>query len=98
MPVEKRALLIGLIGPAIQSVGLVVEVAHIAASHLDSPLTPRHIAFEPGFLLILVGFLISFVCIPVAVDVARSRAEDVAIPVFGPAAEAESRKAFEAAD
>ena len=83
-----------MIGPALQAVGLVVVVAHILARHLHDPLAPRHMVFEPGFLIVFVGFLVSFVCIPVAIDVARARQEDVAIPLFGPSTEGEAREAL----
>lgn len=82
MSVKRRALLIGLAGPAIQAAGIVWTIAHLLLSHLHDPLTARHIVFETPFLIIFVGFLISLVCIPVAIEVAQASLEDVAIPVF----------------
>jgi hypothetical protein len=83
MPVQKRALIIGLAGPAVQAFGLAWEMLHILRYHLHEPLTTRHIAFETGFLLILVGFAITILCVPVALEVARARASEVAMPVLG---------------
>ena len=83
MSVQQRALLIGLAGPAVQAAGIVWELAHLAYFHLHEPLSVRHIIFEPGFLLIFVGFLVSLVCIPVALEVATATPEDVELPLLG---------------
>jgi hypothetical protein len=85
MSVQTRALIIGMTGPAIQAIGIVWEVAHILAYHLNAPLSARHIAFEPGFLLVFVGFLLALVCVPAAIEVARATPAEVEIPVFKPA-------------
>ena len=82
MSVKTRALSIGLAGPAIQAAGIVWTIAHLLVSHLHDPLTPRHIVFEAPFLFIVVGFLVTLVCIPVALEVAQASPEDVAIPIF----------------
>jgi hypothetical protein len=83
MTVEKRALLIAVIGPAIQAIGIAWEALHIALYHLHEPLTARHIIFEPGVLVILVGFAVTVVCLPVALEVTRAQPDDVEIPVLG---------------
>ena len=80
----KRALLVGLAGPAIQVVGFVWTIAHLLLVHLHDPLTPRHIVFETPFLVIFVGLLVSIVCIPVALEVARASEAELEIPVFDP--------------
>ncbi|HLF71623.1 MAG TPA: hypothetical protein VI759_05675 [Dehalococcoidia bacterium] len=84
-------------GPAIQALGIVYEIAHILAVHAHSTLSPRHMLFEPGFLLVIVGFLVSMVCVPVAVAVAQASPEDVAIPVYEPV-EAERPEMLEGAE
>jgi hypothetical protein len=73
---------------------MVYETAHILAVHAHTPLSGRHILFEPGFLLIIVGFLVSMICVPVAIAVAQASLEDVRIPVYEPA-EAESPEMLE---
>jgi hypothetical protein len=83
MSVEKRALLIGMAGPAIQAAGFVIESAHLLARHFHTTFSLRHVAFEPGILMIAVGFFVCLVCIPLALEVARAAPEDLEIPVFG---------------
>ena len=85
MSIQRRALLIGMTGPGLQAIGLLWEVAHILVIHLHTPIAARHILFEPGFLLMFVGFVLSIVCVPVAIELARASEADVVIPVFGPA-------------
>ena len=83
MSVRKRALIIGLLGPATQAAGVAWEAGHLVSVHLHDALTPRHIVFEPGFLLIILGLLVTIVCVPVAIEVAASSEEDVAVPALG---------------
>jgi hypothetical protein len=71
-------------GPAIQAIGIAWTGAHLLVSHLHEPLTPRHVVFDAPFLVIFVGFLVSIVCIPVALEVARASEDDVAMPDFEP--------------
>jgi hypothetical protein len=82
MRVEQRALLIGMLGPAMQAVGFVWEAVHLLTSHLHDPLDPRHLVLEAPVLLALAGFMVSIVCIPVALEVAASSPEDVEVHVF----------------
>jgi hypothetical protein len=84
MPVQRRAYIIGLIGPAIQAIGLVWEALHVLIAHWSVPLSARHLMYEPGVLLIVVGFIVSVVCVPVAIEVAQANERDVEIPVYEP--------------
>jgi hypothetical protein len=84
MPVQRRAYLIGLLGPALQAIGLLWEALHVAIVHWSIPLSARHLMYEPGVLLIVVGFLVSLVCIPVAIEVAQAHARELEIPVYEP--------------
>jgi hypothetical protein len=84
MSLSTRALVIGLAGTAIQLVGILWLAGHVLVSHLHDPISARHMVFEPPFLTIFVGFLVTFVTIPVALEVARATPEEVAIPVFTP--------------
>jgi hypothetical protein len=87
MSVKTRALIIGLTGPAIQAVGIVWAVSHLLLVHWHDSLTARHIVFESPFLFLFVGFLVSLVCIPVALEVARATPEEVELPVLDPASD-----------
>jgi len=84
MTVQRRALIIGSLGPAMQAVGLTWEALHVALVHWSIPLSARHLVYEPGVLLIFVGFFVSLVAIPVALEVARATAAEVVIPVYEP--------------
>lgn len=84
MPATQRALVIGLLGPAIQALGWAWFLLHLAIAHWSIPMSARHLIYEPSFLLILIGFLISLVCVPVAIEVSRAAEEDLEIPIYAP--------------
>lgn len=84
MSVQRRALLIGILGPAIQAVGLTWQALHVAIVHWNVSLGARHLIYEPGVLLIIVGFFVSLACLPVALEVARATQPEVEIPVYEP--------------
>jgi hypothetical protein len=84
MSPTRRALIIAGIGPALQALGFVWESLHIALSHWHTPLSARHLLYEPGVLLIVVGFLVTLVALPIALDVVRASEADVAIPQYAP--------------
>lgn len=68
----------------VQAIGLAWTGFHLAFSHWSDPMTSRHLMYEPGVLLIIVGFLITIAAIPVAQQVAQASDEDVQIPVYEP--------------
>jgi hypothetical protein len=74
-----------------QAVGIAWEASHIALSHLHNPILARHLLFEPGLLVVFVGFLVTVFCVPVALEVAVAAEEDVRIPVFEPLPDAEEQ-------
>jgi len=82
-----------MIGPATQMIGLAWEGLHVAIVHWSVPLSARHLVYEPAVLLIIVGFLISLVCVPVAIEVAQARAEDVEIPLYEPQPQPDTKPA-----
>jgi hypothetical protein len=84
MTVDRRAILIVGLGPGLQAIGLFWQALHIALSHWNVPLSARHLMYEPGVLLIVVGFFVSLVCVPVALEVARATEAEVQIPVYEP--------------
>lgn len=81
--VRKRTLILGMAGPCMQVVGFIWEGLHLAIGHAGEGVTLRHLLFEPGVLFILVGLLVTLVCVPLALEVARSSPEDLEIPAFG---------------
>jgi hypothetical protein len=69
-----------LAGPAIQLAGITWQGLHVALYHWDGGLSPRHLFFEPGILMVLVGLAVSVVCVPVALEVATAEPSDLAQP------------------
>jgi hypothetical protein len=85
LSIRVRALSIGLLGPAAQVIG----VLWVVGREIVDPswaLSLQSMAFDAGFLMILVGLLTSLVCLPVAIEVALATPEEVEIPIFGPEA------------
>ncbi len=86
MSANTRALLIGMLGPALQAVGVawdLLEHAVLAPDKLGD-LTLRHILMAPDHLVIFVGFILSVVCIPLAIKVAQAEAKELQMPVSDP--------------
>jgi hypothetical protein len=82
LPLAQRALIIGLVGPAIQALGVLWLLAHLLLLHTHDPVDPRHFFFEGGFLTFGAGLLITLVCVPVAIEVARASEAEVALTEF----------------
>ncbi len=86
MSANGRALLIGMLGPALQAVGVawdLLEHAVLAPDKLHE-LTLRHILMAPEHLVIFAGFLISIVCIPLAMQVVLAEPAELDMPLFEP--------------
>ena len=77
---HRRALIIAALGPAIFGLGLLWTVLRLALS--DPSLTLRAIAFAPPHQMMFVGALVSAICIPVAIAVAKATPEELALPGF----------------
>ncbi|HEY7270079.1 MAG TPA: hypothetical protein VH951_09645 [Dehalococcoidia bacterium] len=77
---HRRALIIGALGPAIFTLGLIWTVLRLELS--DPKLTLRAIAFAPPHQMLVVGTVVSLICIPVALAVARATPEELALPGF----------------
>jgi hypothetical protein len=84
MSVQRRALLIASLGPLMQAVGLAWEALHVAIAHWNVPMSARHLIYEPGVLLIIVGFFVMLVGTPLAIEVARATEAELVIPVYEP--------------
>ncbi len=77
-----RALLIGIIGPILQAIGLAWVLLKAVVDPGGVELTVRYLIFDSAHLIIAVGILVSVVCIPVALEVARAEPEDVELERF----------------
>ena len=84
MAVQRRALLIGLMGPALQGLGLAWLAVHMLWMHWGGTFTARHLLYEPGALIAVAGLVVTFICVPLAIEVGRANEEDLEIPVFEP--------------
>jgi len=79
---RKRAILIGLLGPAISALGFAWVLLGSATDGSPDPATFRYFLFSAPHLVIGIGVAVSFVCIPLALDVGEASQEDLEIPVF----------------
>ncbi len=87
MPASVRALLIGMLGPALQAAGVawdLLEHGVFARGEL-SHLTFEHIISGPAHLLMATGLAVSVVCIPLALQVATASPEELESPAHGEA-------------
>ena len=88
MSTRARAIAIGMFGPFTQGVGLLWVLANTL---FDSGrgLTLRYVVFEPAYLVLFVGTMLSFVCLPIALEVAAAAPADVELELFLPEAGSE---------
>ena len=73
----------GMAGPVIQAIGLTWEAVHLFTGHAEGAATARHLVFEPAVLVVVVGFLVSVVCIPAAIEVSHASDRDLELPLLG---------------
>jgi len=83
MPNSTRAVVIGMAGPALTVLGVVWVLVSVLID-TGRELTFRYVIFDPGHLAIVVGVMVSVVCIPVAFEVAAAAPEDVELELFEP--------------
>jgi hypothetical protein len=95
MSVRTRAQIIAMAGPAIQGVGLAWEAVHLLTGHNTFDLTPRHLT---AVLVIVVGFLVSLVCIPAAIEVSHATPEELELQRLGAVEPEEGRHRRRTAD
>jgi hypothetical protein len=72
--VRPSALIVGMLGPLLQSFGVVWDlVSHALEDGEDAhEITLNHVLFAPEHLVIAAGFMVSLVCIPLAIQMAHS--------------------------
>jgi hypothetical protein len=76
-----RAVVIGLLGPAVSVLGLLWTLADAAAGSVETA-NLRYFLFDSPHLVIAMGVVLSFLCVPIAIEVARAQPEEVELPVF----------------
>ncbi len=79
---QLRALLIGMLGPTLQAMGVVwdlLEHGVFARGEIGS-LTLEHIVSGPAHLMMATGLALSAICIPIALQVAAASPEELARP------------------
>lgn len=81
MSPQRRALIIALLGPAIDAVGLILMLGGAAAGG-NTPDSFRQVIFDPANLILIVGVFVSVVTLPVALAVYGATAEEVRPAVF----------------
>lgn len=86
MSPQMRALIIGMLGPSLQAVGGLWDLLEhgVFAPVGGEKITLTHILSGPAHLFIFTGFMLSVLCIPIAIEVARSRPEDLEAPPYEP--------------
>ncbi|MEX2237925.1 MAG: hypothetical protein WEB00_10360 [Dehalococcoidia bacterium] len=84
VPNEQRAFLLGLLGPALSLTGLVWEFGRAAFAPYSGTVGLHYLVFNGPLLLIEAGVFVSLVAIPLAIQVALARPDEVSIPVFEP--------------
>jgi hypothetical protein len=89
MSSDTRALLIGLMGPAICGLGLLWLLAEAALDPTPETADLRFFIFDSAHLVIAMGVMVSAICVPLALQVAKAEPEDVEIPIFDAEMEAE---------
>ena len=77
-----RALLIGMFGPTLQAIGLAWDLLEhgVFARAALQEITLGHIVTGPAHLMMLTGFLVAVVCVPVALRVALASPEELRVP------------------
>ena len=83
MSPQVRALLIGLIGPLVQAVGVAWDLLEHGVFNPGGleQITLQHIVSGPAHLMMAVGMVLSLLCIPVAVQVAAAQPEELELPL-----------------
>ncbi len=77
-----RALLIGMLGPVLQAVGVTWDLLDHGVFNGGGleQITMQHIVTGPAHLMMFTGFMVSLVCIPMALQVAAASPEELEVP------------------
>ena len=67
-----------------QGLGLSWLTVHMLWTHWSKAFTARHLLYEPGALIAAAGLIVTFICVPLAIEVGHASEEDLKLPVFEP--------------
>ena len=77
-----RATAIGMLGPAISLVGLIWIVLDALLDPTPEAASFRYFLFNSPHMMIAVGTVVSALCVPIAIQVARAQPEELELPDF----------------
>jgi hypothetical protein len=83
MSASVRAALIGMLGPAVSTLGIIWVLVNVVVD-TGRELTLRYVLFDPGHLIIAVGIGISVICLPVALQVAAAEESELELTLPEP--------------
>lgn len=82
MSSRARATAIGMLGPGISLIGLIWIVLDALFDPTPEAANFRYFIFNSPHLMIAVGTVVSAVCLPIVIQVARAQPEELALPDF----------------
>ena len=82
MSSRARATAIGILGPAISLVGLIWIVLDALLDPTPEATNFRYFLFNSPHMMIAVGTVVSALCVPIAIQVARAQPEELELPDF----------------
>ena len=82
MSSRARATAIGMLGPAISLVGLIWILLDALFDPTPEAANFRYFLFDSPHLAIAVGTVVSAICLPISIQVARARPEELELPDF----------------
>lgn len=82
MSSRARATVIGMLGPGISLAGLIWIALEALVDPTPEAASFRYFLFDSPHLMVAVGALVSVVCVPISVQVARAAPEELALPDF----------------
>ena len=83
MSSRARATAIGMLGPSISLIGLIWIVLDALFDPTPEAANFRYFLFDSPHLMIAVGTVVSAVCLPISIRVARAQPEELELPDFG---------------
>ena len=82
MSSRARATAIGMLGPGISLVGLTRIVLDALFDPTPEAANFRYFIFDSPHLMIAVGTVVSAVCLPILIQVARAQPDELELPDF----------------
>ena len=82
MSSRARATAIGMLGPSISLIGLIWIVLDALFDPTPEAANFRYFIFDSPHLMIAVGTVVSAVCLPISIQVARAQPEELELPDF----------------